>query len=69
MLFVFREDHYLLNDEPTPGTDEHLQWMQDVEAVYGRAEIIVGRNRNGPTGTVVLQFDPVIGRFNSIAKT
>jgi replicative DNA helicase len=66
VLFVYREDHYLLNEEPLAGTYEHVAWIQQVEAAHGKAEIIVARNRNGPTGAMTLFFDATTGRFDNL---
>ena len=66
VLFLYREDHYLLAEEPIQGTYEHLIWMQQIEASYGKAEIVISRNRNGPTGTVMLFIDPATGRFDNL---
>src|SRR5580658_7736218 len=42
VMFVFREEYYLRNKEPRPGSEEHFKWQQDMDAVHGRAEIIIG---------------------------
>src|SRR5262249_27506581 len=55
VLFVYREEYYLTNKEPRPGTDEHIKWQTDMEAAHGKAEVIIGKQRHGPTGTVNLQ--------------
>ena len=52
MLFVFREEYYLKNKEPRPGTEEHFKWQAEMEPVHGKAEVIIGKQRHGPTGTV-----------------
>jgi len=57
VLFVYREEYYLQNKEPRPGTPEHEKWQQDMAAVHGKAEVIIGKQRHGPTGTINLQFD------------
>ena len=57
VMFVFREEYYLSNKEPRPGTDEHVKWQTEMDAVHGKAEVIIGKQRHGPTGTVKLQFD------------
>jgi len=67
ILFLYREDHYLLNDKPMEGTNEYSIWISQIERVHGLAELIVARNRNGPTGTVTLYFDADTGRFDDLA--
>ena len=68
VLFVYREEYYLKNKEPRPGTEEHIGWMAQMENAHGRAEVIIGKQRHGPTGTVELQFDAEVTRFSTIAR-
>ncbi len=68
VMFVFREEYYLKNREPRPGTEEYFKWQSDMEAVHGRAEVIVGKQRHGPTGTVALQFKADVTRFSDLAE-
>jgi len=67
VLFVFREEYYLKNKEPRAGRDEHFKWQTDMEAVHGKAELIIGKQRHGPTGTVQLQFKADVTRFSDLA--
>jgi replicative DNA helicase len=68
VLFVFREEYYLSNKEPRPGSEEHLKWQTEMAAVHGKAELIIGKQRHGPTGTVQLQFDAAVTRFDDLAR-
>ena len=68
VLFVYREEYYLKNKEPRPGTEEHIAWMAQMESAHGRAEVIIGKQRHGPTGTVELQFDAEVTRFSTLAR-
>ena len=63
VLFVFREEYYLQNKEPRPGTPEHEKWQTEMQLVHGKAEVIIGKQRHGPTGTIELQFDASVTRF------
>ena len=68
VLFVFREEYYLKNKEPRVGTDEHFKWQTEMDAVHGKAEVIIGKQRHGPTGTVQLQFKADVTRFSNLAR-
>jgi replicative DNA helicase len=68
VLFVFREEYYLANKEPRPGSEEHLKWQTDMAAVHGKAEIIIGKQRHGPTGTVQMQFEAAVTRFDDLSR-
>jgi replicative DNA helicase len=67
VLFVFREEYYLKNREPKPGTEEHFKWQADMDQAHGRAEVIIGKQRHGPTGTVQLAFQADVTRFANLA--
>jgi replicative DNA helicase len=66
VMFVFREEYYLAMKQPTPGTEEHIKWQAEMERVVGRAEVIIGKQRHGPTGTVELHFDASVTRFGDL---
>ena len=68
VLFVFREEYYLKNKEPKPGTEEYFKWQTEMDQVHGKAEVIIGKQRHGPTGTVQLAFEADITRFANLAE-
>ena len=68
VMFVFREEYYLSNKEPRPGSDEHIKWQTEMAAVHGKAEIIIGKQRHGPTGTVNVQFEASVTRFDNLVR-
>jgi replicative DNA helicase len=68
VMFVFREEYYLKNKEPKMGTEEYFKWQSEMEQIHGRAEVIIGKQRHGPTGTVVMQFDAEVTRFSNLTS-
>ena len=69
VLFVFREEYYHKMRKPLESDREKFaQWMADGEKVEGKAEVIIGKQRHGPTGTVELQFEGAVTRFSSLAR-
>lgn len=72
VMFVYRQSYYLEREEPgTDGTAEQsekwTQWRAKMDEVYGKAEVIIGKQRHGPIGRVELAFDANITRFGDLA--
>ena len=68
VLFIYREEYYLKNKEPKPGTVEYMTWQQEMEQAHGVAEVIISKQRHGPTGTVRLHFEDSLTRFSNLAS-
>lgn len=68
VLFVYREEYYLKNKEPKPGTDEYIKWEAEMNEMRGKAEVIIAKQRHGPTGTVSLGFQGEFTRFSDLAE-
>jgi replicative DNA helicase len=69
VLFVYREEYYHLMRKPLESNGEKFaEWMAEADKVHGRAEVIIGKQRHGPTGTVELAFEAAITKFASLAK-
>lgn len=68
VLFVYREEYYIKNKEPEKGTPEHLAWETKMIEVQGKAEVIIAKQRHGPTGTVSLAFQGEFTRFSDLAE-
>ena len=65
-MFVYREAYYLERKEPRPATVEYAEWQAKMSEVSNMAEIIVGKQRHGPTGNVFLEFEPMFTKFKDI---
>ncbi|MEJ0094791.1 MAG: replicative DNA helicase [Methylocella sp.] len=68
VMFVYREEYYLKNKQPREGTEEFVAWQTEMERAYGRAEVIIGKQRHGPTGSVELAFEAEVTRFSNLAR-
>ncbi len=68
VMFVFREEYYIERKQPTEGTPEHLTWQADMEKTHNIAEVIIGKQRHGPVGTVKLHFEGQFTRFGDLAN-
>ncbi len=68
VMFLFREAYYLGRSEPRPGTPEHVAWQDRMDAVRSEAEVIIGKQRHGPIGTVRLHFNESLTKFSDRAR-
>ena len=66
VMFVYREAYYLERKEPRPATVEYAEWQAKMGEVSNMAEIIVGKQRHGPTGNVFLEFEAMFTKFKDI---
>jgi replicative DNA helicase len=66
VLFVYREEYYLENKKPREGTEEFDPWQRKISDAHGKAEVIIGKQRHGPTGTVELKYEAEITRFYDV---
>ncbi len=67
VMFVYREEYYLKNKEPKPGTEEYIKWEGEIAEAMGKAEVIIAKQRHGPTGSVPLAFHAEFTRFSDLA--
>lgn len=68
VMFVYRESYYLGRAEPREGTPEHLTWQEQMDGVRGQAEVIIGKQRHGPIGSVKLSFNDDTTKFGNLAR-
>ena len=69
VMFVFREEYYLERKEPKLGTIEHGEWQSKMNEILGTADIIIGKQRHGPTGNVKVEFEGIYTKFKNASKT
>ena len=68
VLFIYREEYYLQRLEPAVGSAEHQAWQEKMDRAHGKAEVIIGKQRHGPTGTIDLQFEGRLTKFSNLAR-
>ena len=66
VMFVFRESYYLQNKEPTMGSIEHAEWQQKMDEISHLAEIMISKQRHGPTGNVKVEFEAMYTKFKNL---
>ncbi|MEL6645259.1 MAG: replicative DNA helicase [Pseudomonadota bacterium] len=69
VMFVFREEYYKEREKPGDHElDKIALWQEEMERLHGKAEVIIGKQRHGPIGTVELSFEGRFTRFGNLVK-
>ncbi len=69
VMFVYRDEYYKEREKPGDHElDKMAAWQATMEQVHGKAEVIIGKQRHGPIGSVELSFEGRFTRFGNLAK-
>ena len=68
VMFVYREEYYLERKQPKLGSIEHAEWQSKMNDVNGLADIILGKQRHGPTGTIKVEFEGIYTKFKDLSS-
>ena len=69
VMFVYREEYYVEREKPGDHELEKMaEWQTRMEALHGKAEVVIGKQRHGPIGTVDLSFEGRYTRFGNLVK-
>lgn len=67
VMFIYREAYYLAHQEPKKeNAAMHVEWENDMAKVKGKAELLIEKQRQGPTGKVELHFDGALTKFSNL---
>ena len=66
VMFVYRAAYYLERKEPLLGSIEHAEWQQKMEEISRLAEIMISKQRHGPTGNVKVEFEAMYTKFKDL---
>ena len=69
VLFLYREAYYQERKKPSEGTPEYLEWEDELRRIARDAELIIGKNRHGTIGTIMLDFDGERTKFSDRARS
>ena len=69
VMFVFREEYYVEREKPSDDKlEEMAKWQERMEKLHGKAEVVIGKQRHGPIGTVELSFEGRFNRFGNLVQ-
>jgi replicative DNA helicase len=68
VMFVYRDEYYLDRSKPAEHDSEYQDWLVKMAHAAGKADVIIGKQRHGPIGTIQLQFDATVTRFADLAR-
>ncbi len=69
VMFVYRDEYYIEREKPDEfDAARYTEWQARMERTFGKAEVILGKQRHGSTGTVQLSFQAQFTRFANLGS-
>lgn len=68
VLFVYRDEYYVERDKPAREDSKYEDWQKRLRGTVNKAEIIIGKQRHGETGSVEVAFNPALTQFSNLAR-
>ena len=69
VMFVYREEYYHERAKPDEDDPAFQAWFEKGQRIHNKAEVVIGKQRHGPIGTIELHFDGRYTRFSNLART
>ncbi len=69
VMFVYRQSYYLKSKEPRAATVEHAEWQAKMNEVSHLADLIISKQRHGPTGNITLEFEEMFTKFKDLQSS
>ncbi len=74
VMFVYRDEYYVQAQQPKIAAfddegkfqDSMARWQTKMEEVHNKADLIIAKQRHGPTGTIPLFFEAEFTRFGDL---
>ena len=67
VMFIYREQYYLARKEPAvDDAASHAEWQEKMDRVHNKAELIIAKQRHGPTDKVQLFFNDHLTKFDNL---
>ncbi|MEC9345667.1 MAG: replicative DNA helicase [Pseudomonadota bacterium] len=69
VMFIYREAYYEQKNKPDEGDYAAMEaWQAKMSDIYNKTEVIIGKQRHGPTGTIELFFEPEYTTFKNLDR-
>ena len=69
VMFVYREEYYVEREKPGDHELEKMAaWQERMGNLHGKAEVVIGKQRHGPIGSIGLSFEGQYTRFGNLVQ-
>ena len=75
VMFIYRAAYYKREPQREDGETQeafakrHEEWQIEINLIYNEADVLIEKQRHGPTGKVTLFFDGTFTKFDNLARS